>query len=70
MADLSSEQLEYVHRVAALWADGLTQEQVANKLGRSLSTVRSRLRYYGYKFGRNGRLIRIYAPEIDAEHAA
>ncbi len=57
--NLNSEQQEFVEQVSRLWADGLTQQQIADTLAKSLSTVRGRLAYYGLKFGRNGKIVPI-----------
>lgn len=64
--ELTAEQQDFIEQVARLWADGLTQDQVASSLGKSLSTVRSRLASYGLKFGRNGVIIPINAPKLEA----
>lgn len=61
---LDAEQTAFIVKVQELWSQGLTQEQVADRMGRSLSTVRNRLAYYGYKFGRLGKLERIEAEKL------
>ena len=62
---LSAEQTEFVTTVKDLWSRGLTQQEVADSLRKPLSTVRSRLRYYGFRFGRGGILVPIHAPVLE-----
>lgn len=63
--DLTPEQQAFIDRVGRYWAEGLTQQNVANAMGKSLSTVRGRLASYGLKFGRNGKLVPIQAPAVN-----
>ena len=64
--NLTSEQQEFVDRVTELWAQDLTQQQVAEAMGKSLSTVRSRLACYGLKFGRGSKIVPIRESGIAA----
>lgn len=66
--NLTQEQGDFVEQVARLWASGLTQYEVADKMGKSLSTVRARLASYGLKFARNGKIIPIRANHNEHGH--
>ena len=67
---LNEEQQTFVSQVSEIWAKGLTQEQLALEMGKPLGTIRSRLRYYGLKFGRMGVLVPIHAPVLDSKPEA
>jgi DNA invertase Pin-like site-specific DNA recombinase len=62
---LTAEQMEFVQTVKDMWAKGSTQQQIADSLGLHLSTLRNRLRYYGYKFVRPGRIEPVKAPSLE-----
>ncbi len=64
VTELTDDQRAFVLGVQAMWAEGLTQQDIADRLDKPLSTVRGRLAYYGYRFGRAGRIERIEAPDI------
>ena len=53
----SKKQFEIVETIADLWARGLTQERIAEQMGRALPTLRSQLVAIGVKFGRAGKLV-------------
>ena len=53
----SRENQEWVELVAGLWTEGLTQEQIADKLESTVWKVRYRLSKLGVLYGRAGRLI-------------
>jgi len=55
--NLKPEQIQLIREVADLWAQGLTQGQVAKALDKNPNTLRGRLRYYGCKFARGGKLV-------------
>jgi len=42
--------------IADLWAEGLTQQEIADRLGMSHSKLRYRVARAGYRFGRAGRM--------------
>lgn len=57
MPNWSHEDQEWVKQVSDLWAEGLTQEQLAEKLESTVYKVRYRLSKLGILLGRAGRLI-------------
>lgn len=62
---LTAEQMEFVQTVKTKWAEGATQQEIADSLGLHLSTLRNRLHYYGYKFVRPGRIEPVKAPSLE-----
>lgn len=64
LTQLSPEQTQFVLDVQALWAEGRTQAQVAKAVGLSLSGLRARLAYYGYRMERLGRVSRIEPQDL------
>lgn len=66
MAELTAEQTAFISIIADSWAAGLTQKEIAEKLSINRSTMITRLAYYGYKFGRAGKLIALRSPEVEA----
>jgi len=63
---LTQGQMDFVLKVNNRWAEGATQQQIAVEMQLTLSTLRNRLRYYGYAFGRAGKLIALRSPTIDS----
>jgi orotate phosphoribosyltransferase-like protein len=66
---LSTEQQEFLDRVRELWAQGLTQEEIARSMGWSLSMLRYRLTRCDYKFGRAGQLVSLDPVNIEKPQA-
>ena len=61
--DLTPEQRAFVARIREMWEKGATQRRIADELEMNLSTMRGRLRYYGYRFGRAGKLLPVHTAE-------
>ena len=62
---MSREDYLFFVKVRSRWANGQTQQVIAEELGIGLTTLRDRLRdRYGLKFGRAGRLIPVRFPRV------
>lgn len=66
--NLTNEQRDFVDQVTRLWESGLTQQEIADRLGKSLSTVRGRLATYGLKFARPNKIVAIRTNHTDHGH--
>ena len=62
--ELTIEQTAFVAYVGRRWSEGATQQRIANELGMKKSTLRTRVKYYGYQFARAGKLPAIRSPEL------